>query len=221
MGAKCRINTLNKILVLNIRRITKFLSDLPLYSIEMEDDKSIKLGDVGGLINQGSFVKNIAAVSGILVIPRKPAQWNTIAQLLLNACELVEIGDDATDTGSMEDLLSEYLEVQRVYSDIKDAVDKRKPFYDNYSNDEYIFISGKGFRRWVETTGSDKLTSHAMGITFRKLGLIYITHRVADKTYKLWGIPKADPLYIESRNEEAEDCTFTNNEEDTDNSLPF
>ena len=215
------IGKLNKILGINIKKITKYLSDPPLYSIEMKDGKSIKLGDVSGLIAQGAFIKNIAAVSGIYVGARKVVNWDIIAQLLLDACEMVYIGADATDTGSMEDMLSEYLEVQRVYSDIKDAVDKLKPFYDKYNGEEYIFISGKGFRRWVETTGSEKLTSHAMGITFRKLELTYITHRVLDKTYKLWGIPKTSPLYIEAVNEEAEECTFVKEEDESEGVLPF
>jgi hypothetical protein len=194
------LRTINERLGLNIKRIIKYVSDPPIFSLEMEDGKSIKLGEVGNLITQKSFIKNIAAVSGIYVRTRKPAVWDIVAALLLKVCEEVEIGDEATDTGSMAEKIAEYLDTQRVYSDAKEAVNRKKPFYDTINGDEYIMISGKEFRRWATTTDTDKMSNQDMGIVFRKLGLSSVTHRVSDKTYKLWVIPKESPLYIEEKN---------------------
>jgi len=79
----------------HIKRVVKFSGDEPMYRLET-DVGAVDLCDVRGLIGQAKLRNSIAACTGLYLPNFKQKTWSKYAAMLLNVCEDVDRGLDAT-----------------------------------------------------------------------------------------------------------------------------
>jgi len=148
-------------------RIMKFKSDPPVYKL-VTGAGEISLGEVDGLILQGALRSNIAAATGRYLPRFKAEKWDNIAQALLDICDEVEVGEDATEAGEMRAWLRQYLEDKTVYRDdkIEDAIIRQLPI----ERDGRVYVFGADLRKWLKIAQQEKVNAKRMGYLMRSIG---------------------------------------------------
>ena len=118
-----------------IIRFVKFLGDPPQYRVETALG-DVQLGTLDALISQGKLRLRLAAATNLLFPAFKPKDWSKLEQKLLDACEIVDRGDDATLRGGIERYLCRYLSDNPPSSNQNPV--GREPFFRN--GRIYIFV---------------------------------------------------------------------------------
>lgn len=161
------IRKLSAIFGVTITKITKFMSDPPLYRLETNQGE-ITLGEVDNLIGQSKLRSKIAAATGRYLPKFKADQWDNCAQALLDCCIEVEVGEEATEKGEIMDLLKQYLESKPPLpeDEAEEAAITRTPV----RYDGKIAIFGSDFRRWIRTVQQENISAKQMGMLLRSIG---------------------------------------------------
>lgn len=153
------LDALSTKLGIKIERVIKFSGEPPQFRIETAHG-STQLGEVDGLIHQQKLRSSVASATGHYLPDFSRKEWPSIAQGLLNACELVDRGSDATLVGAMTESLCAYLAERPPYETLAEADEGREPFIDAGK----VCIFSTSFRTWLqvrrnEPTQSNRLTA--------------------------------------------------------------
>jgi hypothetical protein len=164
---EAKLQSLSSLFGVTIVQIIKFIADPPEYKLKTVRG-DITLGGVENLIGQGALRVKIAAATGKYLPKFKPAKWDKIAQVLLDCCYEVPIGDEATEAGEVSDWLEQYLASKPPMDndDMTDALLHQLPV--KYKGRTAIF--GADFRKWLRTTQQEKVTAKRMGLLMRGIG---------------------------------------------------
>lgn len=188
------LGNLRNVLNVPITRIIKYKSDPPEYRLETERG-SIRLGSVSNLIGQAKLRDHVAAATGIYMLSIGSANWPNVAQMMLNLCEEEDIGSEATDKGSVESWLADYLDERAPVDDRQKALPTRQPFY--HEGDLCIF--GADLRRWLTVTRGERITSKEMGQKLRLVNgeaTVMAFQKAEDSpemtTRSIWRIPRRE-----------------------------
>jgi putative DNA primase/helicase len=183
------ISALSEVLEVQISRIVKYLSDPPIYRLETPAG-SILLGEVGNLINQVAFRAKVAAATGKYIPKAKGERWDTIAQLLLDVCEDVELGAESTDEGSIREWVLDYLNERKPVENSSEAAALKVPFV----KDGFVYLFGANFRQWLNLNQGEKIGNKTIGILLRGFGaipdVVWIQVDGSDSTRSVWRLPK-------------------------------
>lgn len=149
-----------------IIQILKFTSDEPTYKLKTARG-DITLGSVDYLIGQAKLRSKIAAATGKYIQKFGSDKWDNIAQVLLDCCYEVELGDDATEAGEMRGWLAQYLDTKTPYTENEktEAVVQQAPVMVGSK----IAIFGNDFRKWLRVTQQEKMTAKRMGLLMRAI----------------------------------------------------
>lgn len=147
-------------------RIEKEMASPPAYHLVTGQGR-IALGDVGGILNQSTFQKAVAAMCGVIIPTMKKNTWETkFAPLLLKACVPTDIGAEATDNGQVSAWLADYFDQRATVASRDEAFTTRQPY--KHNNATYLFLSD--FMTWLSTTHGYKTSSKDMGSKLRAYG---------------------------------------------------
>jgi len=94
--------------------------------------------------------------------------WPAIARLLLQACELVDRGEDATMKGTVTDWLRGYLEHKPPHNSLAEADEGREPFL----QDGDVHIFSNDFRRWLNMRLNERVKQDDLTANLRALGAV-------------------------------------------------
>jgi hypothetical protein len=161
------MDTLKDVLGFRPTRFICCIADDPTFRMEV-NGKSIKLGEAGSILEVEAFRRKVA---GLLrhVIPLTKAlraKWDSIAQIILKSCDVVELGEEATEKGAGLNWLRDYLaEKTPVEKPASEALTKQ-PFRDNGE----IGLFEEDMRQWLAFRRNEKLSSKALGMTLRECG---------------------------------------------------
>jgi len=147
-----------------VRRVIKYLADPPCFALIIGKGVEIKLGRVQNLIRLGNLQGCLAEGVGIM-IPGKIKGWEQVAQGLLNAVELVPVGEESTAEGRVREWLVSYLDEQRASSDWEACGKSRNP----YRRDGRTYIFLQELRSFLGMRG-DKITQPELATELRRFG---------------------------------------------------
>lgn len=172
-----------------IKRIVKFTGDQPQYRLATAFG-DVNLGNVNGLIGQSKLRSSIAACTGKYLPHFDPDKWPPIAGLLLEACEEVDRGQDATMKGTMTDWLRAYLDDKQPHETIEEANEGREPFLAN----GHVHIFAADFRRWLSMRLGERPTQNGLTADLRTFGAEPLTFDLVVNgnrtTRSAWKLPE-------------------------------
>jgi len=165
---------LEKILGVRIERLQKFLSEPPSYRLQTVST-NISIESAGDIISQTKFRIKIADATGVVIRPFKKDEWSDIAQLILNACEEIEVGEESTEIGFMNSLLRKYLRKNTNFVVLKSLEEYSEKIQEEgfpFSLEGYTYISLSELRRFIRVSSGDLLTTKQVGKLLRMAGWV-------------------------------------------------
>ena len=181
---------LSTVLGVNIGRVIMYTCEPRAYRVEI-DGVSVALGDVNGILSQRRMAATIADATGRVIPETKRKLWDTIAAQFLALREEEDLGEEATDRGSILSFLREYLEKQPPDTDFILAAMARKP----YRKDDATWIFLRSFELWLETYYHMRAGTKNLASLLRHAGAQVLTIAVTRKdgtstTTTAWRLPE-------------------------------
>jgi hypothetical protein len=146
---------LSEILGIRVYRIVKITGKQPLYRMELEGGK-VEFMSVSKLLKQSSVRFAIAATLNKLFRPQKPAAWENIAQMMLNAVIEEDGGEELEVEGAARIYITQYLSETAFIPCIESqsAQDARRPMV----YEGHIAISSSHLQMYVNKTTLQNLS---------------------------------------------------------------
>ncbi len=166
------LKELEKILGVKIEKIQKFLSEPPSYRLQTST-ANISIESAGDIISQTKFRIKIADATKIVIRPFKRDEWSDIAQLLLNVCEEIEVGEESTDEGYIRGVLRRYLDNNSDFIELNSLDEygeriKKESF--PFSCEGYMYLSLSDLRKYIRIMTGDNVTIKHLGKLLRIAG---------------------------------------------------
>ena len=166
------LKELEKILGVRIEKLQKFLSEPPSYRLQTLAT-NISIESAGDIISQTKFRIKIADATGVVIRPFKKEEWSDIAQLILNACEEIEVGEESTEAGFINSLLRKYLHRNTNLVSLQSVEEYGEKIQEEgfpFSLEGYTYISLSELRKFIRVTSGDVLTTKQVGKLLRIAG---------------------------------------------------
>lgn len=179
---------LSTVLNLPVLKMIKYATEPPSYRM-ITARGEISFATVGKLIHQGYLREQIANMGHIIPTINK-RDWPTVQQWLLDACEIVDAGEDATEAGQVRAWLQAYFTEHRIKPDFEAAVATRLP----YKEEGRIVIFGPDLRSFIGSALREYVSAQILGARLRSFGAlphtVYHTKPNGDRTsYHVWKLP--------------------------------
>jgi hypothetical protein len=179
---------ISQLLGVNLLRLVKVPGKEPAYLMELENGR-IEF-DIGKLVSQRSVSLALAAKTGRLIPTFKPAQWRELAQMMLDACTVVEGTDDLELEGAARIQIAKYLaESQFIQINDANAQDRYKPTV--YK--DRIAISATDLQSYINRTTMQNHSVRGVATMVAALGGEAV--RVRGNSFKeqgRWALPVAE-----------------------------
>jgi hypothetical protein len=110
-----------------------------------------------------------------VIRPFKKDEWSDVAQLVLNACEEIEVGEESTEEGYINSLLRKYLNRNTNFVMLKSVEEYGEKIQEEgfpFSLEGYTYISLSEVRKFIRVTSGDVLTTKQVGKLLRMAGWI-------------------------------------------------
>jgi hypothetical protein len=148
-----------------LQGVLRYTGDDPRYRLETGVG-AVDLGDIRGLINQKTLRNKLAASVGIYLPLINTKQWAKCAGFLLQLCEDVERGDDATKEGTLREWLTAYLDQHPPQKDLKEADESREPFLDGGA----VHIFTTSLMHWLKRYVDERISRNDLTADLRTFG---------------------------------------------------
>jgi hypothetical protein len=187
---KVRLDVVSATLGIKIERVLKFDADPPLFHLQVNGVR-VPVGDVGGLIEQIKLRKAVAAAIGRIINAVKKEEWLSVAQLLLDAAETLNL-EDATQSGMLKRQLSAYLndwEGQLEVTLTPDDVKAGHPFI----HKGFVHINLTHLRTYIHQRLGEAVKAGELATSLRMAGANSTVLRPFEgrdsKTARAWEVP--------------------------------
>jgi hypothetical protein len=110
-----------------IVRVVKYVGEPASYRIDTKHG-TVKIPAIANLVVQSKLRQAIAEVTGLWFEPFTRKKWDPIARMLLQACEMENLGEDATQRGQLIQWLTGYLREKTVQNSLEAADESKEPF---------------------------------------------------------------------------------------------
>lgn len=185
------IAKLSSLFRVTITNVTRFMSSTPVFRLEMEKDgerQGVMLGDVSTIMEHAKFRNKIAGATLHVIPAVKKSAWEPVAQAILNVCETVDLGVDATDEGLARTWISSYLQhIRTLRESAQEALSAEKAYIDN---DGRICVYSSLFKHWLTTNQFEKITrqqlAQIMGVSGCTSGVVNIRIAGQHTTRGIW-----------------------------------
>lgn len=159
------VDTLSEILGFRIQRFVRYVAATPVFRIETRDGSTM-IGTAGCILDFAVFRAKVAGLPSAHVIEpekRLRARWVQISQMILDACEVEEVGDEATERGAVRSWLRDYFGDNKPVATIQEAVALKQPFTD----DNGFGFFEQSFRHWLSIRWNERIGPKDLGTMFR------------------------------------------------------
>lgn len=178
-----------------VLRVTKMIATPPLFGIEIrltETGKVLKinLGTIDGLMSFRQFRSTVAAYSGKVIDPKKPAKWDNIVRTMLAIAEIEDIGKEATEEGQVHAWVDFYL----FRHGVDRSWDRVPPNEGAFFYAQHVHITSRHFEHWLRTSEMEKISMRDIGKMLRSIGaetatVPYFKDNGARTTMSTWRLP--------------------------------
>jgi hypothetical protein len=146
-----------------IERVVKTVSTPPHYRLET-DRGTVPLGSSSRWATRPK--EFAAAFLDIGEMPTMPSgdRCYALCAMIARAAEPEDIGEEATDTGWIRSVLTQYLAQRPPVDTFDEAATSEYPFV---GDEGHIMVFGSSFRRWLWFTYQERMTPAPMGRLFR------------------------------------------------------
>lgn len=159
------LQLLSEVLGFKVVAIHKYLSSPPEYLLRTNTTE-IHLGEVNVLLSQTQFAHKVAAACGVAIQSFPAPQWQMLKQRLLDACEEVEIGEEAREDGMLSQYINEFLRLFKPSAFKDRAAMGEMPYVENNT----VFLFGSKLRIWIKMNYMTDITPKRMGMLMKQLG---------------------------------------------------
>lgn len=174
------INSLNQAFEnIHIKRLMKYRSTPPRYTI-VTDVGEFSVGSIDDLIQQTRFRSHLAAYTDRMLKVFKANAWHNIAELLLKACEEIEVGDEATDQGSLSGWISMY------FSDNKPVEEERIETDRPFIKDGSIYVNLTHMRSYLANRVHEIVKQKDLAVMLRRSGCIKDSIWTKTRSLRVW-----------------------------------
>jgi hypothetical protein len=186
---------LSEIFGFALTSMQKYNTAPPEYYMETSAG-NVHIGEVNFLLSQTQFAHKVAAACGVAIRNFPAPQWQTIKQRLLDACESIDVGDEAREDGLLSKYIHEFLRICKP-TDLKDkATTSEMPFFEK--GRVYLFASK--LRTWVRMQYMTDITPKRLGMTLKQLGgyPVVVNTSINGKrsTKAAWRLPETFGVHI-------------------------
>jgi len=183
---------ISNLMDIKIKRFVKYTSDPPKFKLETSKGSTI-IGSGSSVLSQSTFRGKIFEATNTLVPKFKGEQWDKIVQALGVCLEEESIGDAATNKGTAKQWLEDYLNdralMQWGLDDEEGIARSKNPF----KKDDYIYIFGSDFRKWLRVSEMEKINAKEMGTILKSYGCqperVNVTIAEENTTRSVWRLP--------------------------------
>jgi hypothetical protein len=152
---------------IRVTRVVRFNSSKPVFRLETERG-GVMLGDVAHILEQAKIRAKIAEVTLHIIPPVKRGEWAGVSQLLLDICETVDTGMDATDEGLARTWISAYLQhIKAVKETAQDALTSESGYVDEGGR---VCIYSAFFKHWLATNQFERVTRQQLATVLSVYG---------------------------------------------------
>jgi hypothetical protein len=181
---------LSTILGVNILRIEKLGGSEPTYFMEL-DCGCIEFSRVGMLLSAKVVREAIAARTGKLIRKFRTAEWDQIAQMLLNACTEKEATEDLEFKGAARIYLAQYLSENPPFTSVEHLIGANK--FSPLIHRGSVAISSTHLQTYLNRTQEQKLSVKRVAAMVAAIGGAAI--RVREHGFReqsRWALPAGD-----------------------------
>lgn len=181
---KKALDSLGVLFGFRVDRLVKMVADDPMYKIVTEQGE-ITLGSIDSITSQTKFRNRIAAATNVLIQRREV--WDNIAQVILDACEEVSIGDEATESGAALSWLKGFMQENPPASSRETAMSMKKPYLEG--TELHVFM--EPLRGWIRSSpdGGENISRKLLGVHMRAAGGQPRVVPYRDTTRNVWVFP--------------------------------
>ena len=142
---------------IEIHRLVKYAGDPSTYWLSTSRG-DITIGKIDNLTSQTKFTNLVADATGKMINPCKPYQWRQRVQIMLNACEVQDVGNASHPVTETRAWLGEYLLEHAPGEDPEAAAIAKATFVIGRT----VYIFAERFSQWVEHHHNEKMSSHVI-----------------------------------------------------------
>ncbi len=157
---------ISQLLGVSLLRLVKVPGKEPAYLMELENGR-IEF-DIGKLVSQKSVSLALAAKTGRLIPTFRASQWRELAQMMLDACTVVEGTDDLELEGAARIQLTKYLSENPFIPSIEGAApqDRYKPTV----HKGRVAISAADLQNYINRTTTQNVSVKSVAAMLTALG---------------------------------------------------
>ena len=145
-----------------VSKITKTDADPAIYRIYWRG-KQHELGGSSHILEQNRFRRAMADLAGIVVQRHKPAEWDRVAQAILNSVTMLKVGHEGHVLSRLRNYIDAYIEeMYRENVDWKDAALEFLPFVED--NKMHIsLVQHNGLSNYIYGSYQERFESRILG----------------------------------------------------------
>ena len=144
----------------------KYDTDPPSYELIIQGAR-VRLRNIHEMIEQRRLQARIADEIGTLIKTVSKDRWPSIAQALLDACEVREV-EEATDRGRLEGWLAGYLEARPPEDEPSVGEGRDTPFW----QDGLLMVNTTELRLWIKVEADETVSSLELATLLRRFGAV-------------------------------------------------
>jgi hypothetical protein len=132
----------------------------------------VHLGEADGINSQRKFRDKVAGATLVNLRPVDKAEWDVVAQKLLDACETIDLGEETRPVEEMAGYVMDYLVEHPPYAEItEDVLQQRKPIIHVRQDSEVVSaIHLPHFVAWLRVHLTRRATRPEICIWLRDMG---------------------------------------------------
>ena len=193
--------SLSQTVGVKVLAIEKTKSDEPLFIMRTVAG-AVKLGPIGSIYAQQIFRQRVSIATGLVPKKRKKG-WDSVIQVVLNACVEIDVGPEATDEGAAVGWIVSYLTdhpPQDVDRAPEDALRSNYPMLKTIDAIRCLVIESRHFRHWLRTAPGygEKIDAKRLGVVLRAIDGESKTVRHGEIVGRRWVFPLRDDLLPEA-----------------------
>jgi hypothetical protein len=187
--------TLSQKIGVKILAIEKTRSDEPLFIMRTAVG-NVKIGGIGAIYAQQIFRQRISVATDL--VPEKRKKWDSMIQVILNACTEIDIGPEATDEGIAVEWLKSYL-TDHPAQDLDRSPEEPSSNYPTLQTIDglrHLIVQRRHFVHWLRTAPGfgERIDAKRLGVVLRSIGGRSGTVRHGKLVQRRWIIPLHDAL---------------------------
>ena len=184
-----KLATLRDVLQLPLARVVQRVrkNERSEFALVLDSGEQVTVGGAEDMLSRRRIRAIVAGSAGRIIPLLKQWEWDKLAQLLVEICEVEQLPEDCTEHGEVRVALAEYLSRTTL---LREGPDGEHPFI----RDGAVYFVGSHFREWCRLRRlgdlSGKQFGRVMGLLNVRSEVVYMDLKVQGRTTRnCWRLP--------------------------------